>query len=149
MIVGCFMLAGIIALLLLAFKVSGLSLSLGEHGYTITASFSNIGSLKPRAAVSIAGVKVGEVKKITLDPDTYMADVTMTIQDKTTQIPTDSSASILTAGLLGANYISLTPGFDETYLNNHDRIDNTTQALILENLIGQLLFSLKDKSDKQ
>ena len=109
------------------------------------AEFANIGNLKPRASVSIAGVKIGQVEQINLNPKNYMADVTLSIDNHIQNIPTDSTASILTAGLLGANYISLTPGFDDTFLKDNGRIDNTNQAMILENLIGQLVFSMKDK----
>lgn len=143
--VGTFMLFAIVALLVLAFKVSGLSLALGKSSYTVTANFANIGNLKPRAAVSLAGVKIGQVEDIRLNTDNYMATITMSIDSNVNAIPTDSTASILTAGLLGANYVSLTPGFEDSFLKQGDHIDNTNQALILENLIGQLLFSLKDK----
>ncbi len=146
--VGLFMLAAIIAMLVLAFKVSGLNLSLGRSSYSVTASFANIGNLKPRAEVSLAGVKIGEVQYIELDTNDYMAKITMVIDANADAIPTDSTASILTSGLIGANYVSLTPGFEDAYLKNGDHISNTNQALILENLIGQLLFSLKDKSSK-
>lgn len=143
--VGLFMLLGILALLLLALQVSGLSLSLQPSNYHVKAEFANIGNLKPRASVSIAGVKIGQVEQINLNPKNYMADVTLSIDNHIQNIPTDSTASILTAGLLGANYISLTPGFDDTFLKDNGRIDNTNQAMILENLIGQLVFSMKDK----
>ena len=146
--VGLFMLAGILALLLLGLKVSGLSLHVKPAGYHVTAQFANVGGLKPRATVSIAGVKIGRVEKITLNPKNYRADVVLAIDAKAVKIPTDSSASILTAGLLGTNYISLVPGFDETFLKDHDRIVDTTQAMILENLIGQLIFNMKDKKTK-
>lgn len=147
--VGFLMILGILALLILALKVSGLSLSLQTKSYHVHAEFANIGNLKPRASVSIAGVKIGQVEQITLDPKSYMADVTLSIDDNIRTIPTDSTASILTAGLLGANYISLTPGFDDTFLKDNGRIDNTNQAMILENLIGQLVFNMKDKKGKR
>jgi phospholipid/cholesterol/gamma-HCH transport system substrate-binding protein len=143
MTVGLFMLAGVVALLVLALKVSGLSTYAGNSSYSITASFDNIGSLKPRAPVTIAGVWVGEVTAIQLDPTTFKASVTMQLDADQNKIPTDTSASIFTQGLLGANYISLSPGFNETFLKNGDRINNTHPALILENLIGQFLFSVK------
>lgn len=146
--VGLFLLAGIVALMLLAFKVSGLTFSLGSRYYTVTASFANIGNLKPRAAVRIAGVKIGEVEAIRLNPDNYMADVVLEIDDSADKIPVDSNASILTAGLLGENYVSFTPGFEDTFLKENDHITNTSQAMILENLIGQLVFNM-NKKDKQ
>lgn len=147
--VGLFMLMAILALLVLAFKVSGLSLSLSKRGYTVTAKFANIGALKPRAAVTLAGVKIGQVEAIYLNTDSYMAEVSMIIDAAVDAIPVDSTASILTAGLLGANYISLTPGFEDAFLKQGDHIDNTNQALILENLIGQLLFSLKGNKSSE
>lgn len=150
-LVGLFMLAGMLALLVLALKVSGLSTTLnGSNGYFVTANFDNIGSLKPRAPVTIAGVRVGEVANIRLDKNTFRALVTMRINATETNIPADTSASIFTQGLLGANYISLTPGYEQVYLKNGDALDNTHPALILENLIGQLLFSItKDSGEKK
>jgi phospholipid/cholesterol/gamma-HCH transport system substrate-binding protein len=142
-IVGFFVLAGILALLVLALKVSGLSMSVGGHSYQVTARFDNIGSLKPRAPVTMAGVRVGEVTNIYLDPATFKAIATLQINASQNKIPSDTSASILTQGLLGANYISLNPGYSETFLKNGDRIQNTHPAIILENLIGQFLFSVK------
>lgn len=147
-IVGFFMLAGILALLVLALKVSGLSTAMGGNGYMVTASFDNIGSLKARAPVTVAGVRIGEVTNIHLDTTTFKAIVTMRLNPKQDDLPVDTSASILTQGLLGANYISLTPGFANTLLTNGSRISNTHPALILEDLIGQLLFSLKNTASK-
>lgn len=141
--VGLFMLAGMLALLVLALKVSGLSTYVGSGGYMITANFDNVGGLKPRAPVTIAGVRVGEVTNIHLDPTTFKAAVTMQINADENQIPTDTSASIFTQGLLGANYVNLSPGYGQTFLKNGGHIDNTRPALILENLIGQFLFSVK------
>jgi phospholipid/cholesterol/gamma-HCH transport system substrate-binding protein len=144
--VGLFMLAGILALLVLALKVSGLSTTLHREGYTITAHFDNVGDLKVRAPVTMAGVHVGQVTNIKIDKNTYKAIVTMQIDANQNKIPQDSAASIFTQGLLGANYISLSPGYENKYLVNGARIENTHPALILEDLIGQLLFSLKDKN---
>ncbi len=143
-IVGLFMLAGILALLVLALKVSGLGAYASSSGYTVTANFDNVGDLKVRAPVTISGVKVGEVTGITLNTTTFKAAVMIRLYPDQNKIPTDSSASIFTQGLLGSNYVNLSPGFDETYLTNGSVIDNTHPALILENLIGQLLFSLKN-----
>lgn len=145
-IVGLFMLAGIVALLVLALKVSGLSSYVGGGGYLVTANFDNIGSLKPRAPVTIAGVRVGEVTDIHLDQGSFRAVVTMQLNPDENKIPTDTSASIFTQGLLGANYISLNPGFNQVFLKNGDKIGDTHPALILENLIGQFLFSVKNSS---
>jgi phospholipid/cholesterol/gamma-HCH transport system substrate-binding protein len=141
-IVGAFLAAGIVALLLLAFQVSGLSHVMGNRGYRITAAFDNIGDLKVRSPVSIGGVRIGEVNNITLDEKTFKAVVSMQINPDQDMIPTDSSASILTSGLLGSNYISITPGFADTSLKNGDKIQTTHSAIILENLIGQVMYKL-------
>lgn len=148
-IVGLFMLAGLLGLLLLAFKVSGLTTFLGKRNYyVISAEFDNIGDLKVRAPVTVSGVTVGRVKNILLDPTTFRANVKLQISQKFSQFPTDTAASILTQGLLGSNYISLTPGFDQKTLKAGGMIETTHSALILENLIGQLMFNLK-KNDKK
>jgi len=146
--VGFFLLFSIGALIILALKVGGLSVYSGTKGYWITAVFNNVGDLKVRAPVTIAGVRVGEVSGVHMDPKTFKAIVALHIEKAQTQLPADSSAHIYTQGLLGSNYISLTPGFDDQhFLQNGSRITNTHSALILEDLIGQLLFSLKS-SDK-
>jgi len=142
LMVGAFLVAGIVALVLLAFQVSGLSNVIGQNGYKISAAFDNIGDLKVRAPISIGGVRVGEVSNIALDEKTFKAIVTMQINPNQNMIPTDSSASILTAGLLGSNYISITPGFADTNLKNGDKITVTHSAIILENLIGQVMYKL-------
>lgn len=148
-IVGLFMLAGLLGLLLLAFKVSGLTTILGNRNhYVINAQFDNIGDLKVRAPVTVSGVTVGRVKNIVLDPLTFRANVILQINQKFNQFPADTSASILTQGLLGSNYISLTPGFDQKTIKAGGMIETTHSALILENIIGQLMFNLK-KNDKK
>ncbi|OGT06560.1 MAG: outer membrane lipid asymmetry maintenance protein MlaD [Gammaproteobacteria bacterium GWF2_41_13] len=150
-IVGLFMMAGIAAFVFLAIKVSGLTTFSESGTYRVKAAFTNIGDLKVRAPVTIAGVKIGRVTAIDLNPQDFKAVITMEIDNASDHIPTDSTANIFTAGLLGANYISIAPGFDETFLKNGGEIENTNQALILQNLIGQLLFSLKnpDKNTKE
>lgn len=145
-IVGIFVVLVILALIFLAFKVSGLTSISGHQGYTVTASFNNIGGLKVRAPVRISGVAVGYVTDIKLDPTTFNAVVVMDIDENQQQIPVDTSASIFTEGLLGANYVNLTPGYQTTYLGNGGHIKSTKSALILENLIGQLLFNVKKGS---
>lgn len=151
MSVGLFMLLGLLALLVMAMKVSNISDFMSHKGYDVTADFTDIGGLKVRAPVTVAGVKIGEVTRIELKPGELNAKVTMRLQsDK--KIPyEDSSARILTQGLLGSNYISIVPGFDEEgnkehpYLRNGDIIAKTQEAVILENLIGQLLFNINKK----
>ncbi len=148
--VGIFMLLGLLALVVMAMKVSSFSDFISEKGYQVTANFTDIGGLKVRAPVTVAGVKIGEVSHIELQPGELNARVTMTLR-KDKKIPfDDSSARILTEGLLGSNYISIVPGFDEDnkshpYLREGDVIAKTQEAIILENLIGQLLFNINKK----
>ena len=141
--VGVFIIAALCALLFLAFRVSGLTTDVGNGDYyTITADFDNIGDLKVRAPVTVSGVKVGRVSNIQLNPQTYRATVMLQINNGYKDLPVDSSASIFTQGLLGSNYISLSPGFENQMLHPGDRIQTTHSAIILENLIGQLMFNL-------
>ncbi len=142
--VGLLVVAGIVSLLMLALQVSGLgSFTRETPGYKIKAEFSNIGGLKVRAKVSVAGVVIGRVVSIHLDPKTFNATVSMSLDPKeAAQLPADSRASILTAGLLGDNYISLTPGFSENdALKEGDTItvSNTDSAVVLEQLISKFL----------
>lgn len=147
--VGIFMLLGLLALLVMALKVSTISDFMSKKGYQVTANFTDIGGLKVRAPVTVAGVRIGEVSHIDLQPGELNARVTMQLKsDK--RIPyEDSSARILTEGLLGSNYISIVPGFEDEaskghpYLRDGDVIAKTQEAIILENLIGQLLFNIK------
>lgn len=146
--VGILMLMGLLAFIFLAIKVSGLS-NFGLDGYyTVSAEFSNIGGLKTHAPITVSGVKVGEVTHIELIPNTLNAQVTMILR-KDKPIPyDDASARILTEGLLGSNYISIIPGFDSPdsnhpFLREGDVITKTQEALVLENLIGQLVFNIK------
>lgn len=139
--VGIFVAAGLAALFMLAMQVSNLSTFTEGAGYTISARFDNIGGLKVRSPVTVAGVRIGRVSDIGYDSDTYQAVVKMTIDAKYNRLPKDTSADILTAGLLGEQYIGLEPGGDETYLKNGDRIQLTQSALILEKIIGQFLFN--------
>lgn len=141
-LVGLLMLSGIVALTVLAFKVSGLTVYTSGNSYQVTALFENIGDLKPRAPVTMAGVRIGQVANIGLDKASYKAVVTLSLDEDEDNIPTDSAASIVTAGLLGANYVSLTPGFDEEFLTQGDEITETHPALQLETMIGQLIFNM-------
>ena len=146
--VGLFILGAVGALFVLALKVSGLGNVVGNNGYHINATFDNVGDLKIRAPVTIAGVRVGEVTGIKLNQQTFRAVVTMQINPNENEIPVDSSASILTQGLLGSNYISLTPGFDNNFLKEGSAIDNTHPAIILENIIGQVMYKLNSGDNK-
>jgi len=148
--VGCFMLFGLLALSIMAVKVSGLGGSTVNSGYLVTAEFTEVGSLKVRAPVTIAGVKIGEVTRIELQPEQLNAKVTMLLRNDKPIPYADTAARILTQGLLGSNYISIVPGFDDSenqdhaYLRAGDVIAKTQEAIILENLIGQLLFNIKN-----
>jgi phospholipid/cholesterol/gamma-HCH transport system substrate-binding protein len=145
--VGVFMILAIASLLMLALRVSGLSdFYSGNGGYTVSAVFNNIGGLKIRSKVTIGGVRIGKVDKIKLyynaKLDIYEPIVVMRIDSTVSKIPTDSHASILTAGLLGDNYIGIDTGHEETYLSNGEMITITTQALLLEDLISK--FAVND-----
>lgn len=140
------MLLGIIALVFLALKVSGLTTySRGQDYYRVTADFDNVGGLKVRAPVMIAGVSVGEVSSITLNRTDYRAHVTFLINKKQAPLPIDTSASIYTQGILGANYVNLSPGYADSFLQDGGVIDTTNSAVILEKLIGQFLYSFQNK----
>lgn len=149
--VGLFLIISILALITLAFKVSGLTGFFHREGYDVTAEFDDIGQLKVRSPVKIGGVTIGEISQIKLDPSSYRAVVTMRIDSRVTDIPNDSSASILTAGLLGDNYIAITPMYSQSFLSNGSVIQETHSAMILEKMIGQFLFnvghSTNDKND--
>ncbi|MBD3635289.1 MAG: outer membrane lipid asymmetry maintenance protein MlaD [Methylophaga sp.] len=140
-IVGMFVAVGIAALFMLAMKVSNLGDFTDEAGYQVTAEFENIGGLKVRAPVTMAGVRVGRVASINLDPMTYNAEVTINMYSQFDNIPYDTSASIYTAGLLGEQYIGLVAGAEEEFLQDGDVIDLTQPALVLEQVIGQFLYS--------
>lgn len=139
--VGIFMVLGIIALVLMAFRVSGLSMSDAGETYTVKARFENLGGLTERAKVSMAGVTIGRVTRVYLDNEWYSAVVEMEINKSMSTLSTDTSAAILTAGLLGEKYIGLTVGAEEEYLANGDWIEDTQSALVLEELIGRFLFN--------
>ncbi|NND90396.1 MAG: outer membrane lipid asymmetry maintenance protein MlaD [Granulosicoccus sp.] len=141
-LVGLFMLLFLGAMFVLAMKVSNLTSFTSTSGYTLVAKFENVGGLKPRAPVAASGVKVGEVSDITYDPETFEASVTLTIDNRFSDaFPLDTTASIYTAGLLGEQYIGLDPGAEEDMLQDSDEISLTQSAIVLERLIGQVLFS--------
>ena len=146
--VGLFVAAGMAALFVLAMKVSNLSSLNNDAGYTISAQFANIGGLTVRAPVKMAGVKVGRVTQIGFDPHTYQAVVTMRISPQYDVLPTDTSASVLTAGLLGEQYIGLEPGAEEAFLKDGGEIKLTQSALVLEQIVGQFLFSKAAEGSK-
>lgn len=138
--VGLFVLLGAAALFFLAMKAGNMSSLSFEQVYPVAARFDNIGGLKPRAPVKSAGVVVGRVADISFDDKSYQATVTLNIESRYV-FPKDSSAKILTSGLLGEQYIGLEPGGDTVNLAAGDRITMTQSAMVLENLISQFLFS--------
>lgn len=146
--VGLFVLIGAAAILFLALKAGNLLTLNFDAGYTVTARFDNIGGLKRQAAVKSAGVVVGRVQSITFDTKTYQAQVEITL-NKGVAFPKDTSAKILTAGLLGEQYIGLEPGYGETNLAAGDAIKSTQSAIVLENLISQFLYSKAAEGGKE
>jgi phospholipid/cholesterol/gamma-HCH transport system substrate-binding protein len=149
-VVGLFVIAGIVAVMVLAFKVSSFSKYSEHNAYYISALFDHIGDLKARAPVTVSGVRVGEVKNIAIEPATFKAKVTMLIDKKRHDLPVDSTANILTAGLIGANYIEIVPGYSADLLKDGGQISETHSAVILEKLIGQVMYQIKgDKGDKK
>jgi len=148
--VGIFIALGFVALLMLSMKVSHLGNVFAEEGYTVIAKFDNIGGLKVKSPVKMGGVRIGRVADIRFDDETYQAVATLHIEPQYRKIPTDTSASILTAGLLGEQYIGLEAGAEEEYLENNNQLDPglAQSAVILEKLIGQLLYSMANNSTK-
>lgn len=138
--VGTFVALGLTALLFLALKAGNLSAISFSSTYSVSARFENIGGLKLRAPVKSAGVVVGRVAKVNFDDKTYQATVTLAL-DPHYHFPKDSSARVLTSGLLGEQYIGLEAGGDSDNLVEGDVIDTTQSAIVLENLLGQLLFN--------
>jgi phospholipid/cholesterol/gamma-HCH transport system substrate-binding protein len=137
LVVGLFVLAGLGAVAYLSLSVGGLS-TRGPGGLTLFADFDEIGGLKPRAQVVISGVKVGQVASITLD-DNYRARVKLDL-DARLKLPIDTSASIMTSGLLGDRYVSLQLGGEPEVLKAGDRIAMTESAVVLERLIGKMVY---------
>ncbi len=143
--VGAFLLIGFAALLFLVMKVADVHSWGQTNTYTLHAQFENIGGLKVRAPIKVGGVTVGEVTGITLDSDTFLPQVTMAMNREFGSFPETSSASILTSGLLGEQYIGIRPGFmdeDIMLLDDGSFIEDTKSALVLEDMIGQVLYSL-------
>lgn len=137
--VGLFVIAGVGALLFLALKVGSMTTVNMANSYEVVARFDNIGGLKPRAPVKSAGVVVGRVAEIQFDNETYEAAVTLRL-DKRYAFPKDTSAAIMTSGLLGEQYVGLEAGGDQEMLKDKDRIMLTQSAVVLENLIGQFIY---------
>lgn len=138
--VGLFVLLGAVAVLFLALKAANLLQWNFSQDYLVTAKFDNIGGLKPGAAVKSAGVVVGRVKAIEFDGESFQAKVTLAMQTRHL-FPRDSALSILTSGLLGEQYVGITPGADEKNLVAGDRIGSTQSAVVLEKLLSQFLYN--------
>lgn len=146
--VGLFVVAGIVALLFLALKVGSMSAVSSSDSYDVVARFDNVGGLKPRAPVKSAGVVVGRVGEIRFDNENYEAAVTLRL-DRRYAFPKDTSAAIMTSGLLGEQYIGLEAGGDAATLKDKDPIVITQDAVVLENLIGQFLYGKAQEGTPQ
>ncbi len=149
--VGLFLLLSLCALLALAFASTNGRMGFGGDTYQITARFSNVGELRPRAPVKIGGVSVGTINRVDLDPVTFQAVIVLDIDSRFREIPADSSAAIYTSGLLGERYVGITPGGDLELLGDGDEIFMTQSAVVLEELIGKYIFGGADasKGDEQ
>lgn len=139
--VGVFIAAGIAALAMLAIQVSNMSSFSDSEGYEVVAKFENIGGLKVRSPVSMAGVRLGRVIDVSFDQESFEAVVRMRVNNKYNQLPIDTSASIFTAGVLGESYVSLEAGAEEETLKAGDEIEMTQSAVILEQLIGEFMVN--------
>ena len=135
------MVAGFAALIFLALKVSGLTLDAAEESYEVSARFENIGGLTVRAKVTMAGVVIGRVSNIYLDKEEFVGVVEMEIYNQFDNLSIDSTASILTAGVLGEKYIGIVVGAEDENLTDGDEIEDTQSALVLEELISKFLFN--------
>jgi phospholipid/cholesterol/gamma-HCH transport system substrate-binding protein len=143
---GLFVLLGFAAILFLVTQITNREFSLSTGGaYRVNAQFENVGGLKTGAPVSMSGVTVGRVESIGFDMDALKAVVTLRIDGQYDRIPEDSDASIFTAGLLGGQYIGITPGGAEEFLHDGSRVEFVQDAIVLENLISKYLFSQADK----
>ena len=139
-LVGVFIALGLAGLLVLALQVSNLSSLGASAGYQLRAKFGNIGALKVRSPVKMAGVGIGRVSAIEFDNTTYEAVAVLTIDEQFNKIPMDTMANIYTSGLLGEQYVALDPGGEEDFLKDGDEITLTQSAVVLEQLIGQFLY---------
>lgn len=145
--VGFFVIIGALGLMFLALKAGNMSSLSFEKTYSVTTRFDNIGGLKPRAPIKSAGVVVGRVGDISFDDEEFRAQVMLQIEERY-KFPKDSSAKILTSGLLGEQYISIEPGGDDKNLANGDQITMTQSAMVLENLISQFIYSKATEEEK-
>ncbi|BBP45302.1 putative phospholipid ABC transporter-binding protein MlaD [Thiosulfatimonas sediminis] len=146
--VGALLVLTFAALLMIALQVSNFTALKDKPSYQVTALFSNIGGLKVRAPVKLSGVVIGRITNITIDPKSFKARVWMEIDQEYNELSRDSSAAILTSGLLGDQYVGISPGGDIDYLTNGSEIEYTQSALVLEELIGQFLVKFSEGGDK-
>ena len=144
---GLFVFMGIVALFFLTTRVTNFDSYEGDEGYTLTARFDNVGSLKERSPVSMSGVTIGRVTSVEFDGEALEAVVHMRINSDYDMIPDDSDASILTQGILGGQYIGLEPGGSMEFFADNDDIQFTQSAIVLEKLVSKYLFSQTDKED--
>lgn len=145
--VGLFVLAGVLALIALSFRVGDLGSQNTGNSYQVTAKFQDIGGLTKKSPVRMSGVTIGRVTGISVDPDDYEAIVSMEIFGNHRNLPVDTSAAILTSGLLGSQFVGLEPGGDEEYLTQGSEIEFTQPALVLEKLIGRFITSFSNKKE--
>ncbi len=148
-LVGLFVAAAIAAFFMLAMSVSNMSSYGAGENYELKARFDNIGGLKVRSPVSAGGVRIGRVTGIHYNSDSYEAIVSMAIDEQYNKFPLDTAASILTSGLLGEQFVGFEPGAEEEYLKAGDVIDLTQSALVLEQIIGQFLYSKADDEEEE
>ena len=142
LVVGLFICLGLAAVFLLTLQVSTQNDLRRESTYSVQARFDNVGSLRVRAPVTLAGVRIGRVTAVDVNPETFQAEVKLAIDERYNQLPTDSSAAIQTAGILGEQYVALQPGGSMDNLKDGDRISFTQSAIVLENLIGRFLTQM-------
>ncbi len=147
-LVGLFIAAGLVALFMLAMKVSNLNIYNNDAGYEITANFENVSGLKVKSPVTMSGVRIGRVSDISFDGERFEAVVKIRIESKYNTLPKDTSASIYTAGLLGEKYVGLEAGGDEESLQDKDKLKLTQSSLVLEKLISRFVDSFIDKDKK-
>ncbi|MCK5336707.1 MAG: outer membrane lipid asymmetry maintenance protein MlaD [Gammaproteobacteria bacterium] len=144
-IVGLFVALGFAAFFMLAMNASNLITYESKEGYKVTANFDNIGGLRVRSPVAVGGVRIGKVSAIEYDSESYEAVVTLEIEQQYSRFPSDTSAGILTAGLLGEQYVGLEPGAEDDFLKAGSQITVTQSAIVLEEVIGQFLYSKADE----
>ena len=143
--VGLFFLLALSALLFITVHTTNSHLKNKNNSYYLRASFENVNGLNVNAPVRIGGVKIGEIESISLNPDNYLAEVTLIIFDKKIEIPDDSTISILTEGLLGSKFAAITPGFSDNALQNNEIIKKSYPAIVFERVLGQAIAYISSK----